>query len=130
MIEHVIHRGPGIIIVRASHDDALSDAPGLPEMTVAHDLIFQPVILRVDAAGEHQHSLRKFDVASVFALPVVLPTCHHAVFILQVAAIFPEFAESCVVHDLQRSGISLRIEVFQDHRLPGRPRADKAVQPK
>ena len=75
------------------------------------DFIFQSVILRIDPAGQHQHTAGKFS-GVFFASGKEFVFSHHS------AAILPEFAETGVEHDLQFLGIVVRIKEFFDDAFP------------
>ena len=122
MVDHLVELLPDLGGVRASHDNALLDAPLLAEMPVAHDLVFEAVILGIDAAGQHQNAVRQ--LGGVFLAPP-----HHGLLVLQVAAVLPELAELRVVHDLQLLCAAERVQIGEDQRRPRRPGRGKGVQP-
>ena len=53
------------------------------EVTEAHDLVLHAVVLRINASGQHQHTIRQFR-------RVFLPAAKHGVLVLHIAAIFPQ----------------------------------------
>ena len=91
-------------------------------MTIADDLIFETVVLSVDAAGENEGALWQFR-------GVFLAACHDAVLIFEVSTIFPEFAEQSVVNDLQAFRVVLRFEEALSYDRPRHPRTGEGVQP-
>ena len=63
----------------------------------------EPVILSINAAGEHKDAVRQLG-------GVLLAASQQAFFALKVTAVFPQLAEAGIVYDLQLCRTALRIQ--------------------
>ena len=106
MVYNIIKGFPHFIGVRSSHDNAFLDSPCFAEMTVPDNFIFETIILRIDAAGQDKHTIRQFRF-------IFFASCHNAVFIFKVAAIFPKQTESRIVNNLHPFRIAKSLEIQQ-----------------
>ena len=82
-------------------------------MAVSEDLVFQPVVLRVNPAGEDQNAIRQFDVAAVLPLAVIFPAGEQAVLVLQVSPVLPQHSETGVVDYLHLPGAANGLQIFR-----------------
>ena len=87
-------------------------------MPVTDDLVLKTVVLCVDAGRQDKDTFGKLGV-------IFLSPCHQAIFVLQVAAIFPYLAEAGVVNNLHFPSVSLCIQELQDNRRPCCPLGNK-----
>ena len=130
VVDHVVESLPDLRGVWPAHDVALDDAPRLAVLPVADYLVFEAVVLSVDAAGQHEHAVRQLHRGAVRAGAVVLTAGEHGVLVLEVAAIFPQLAEQGVVDDLEALRVILGVEELEDDLLPRSPRAREGIEPK
>ncbi|MPN38212.1 hypothetical protein SDC9_185736 [bioreactor metagenome] len=91
-------------------------------MSVADNLILQPVILGIDAAGQHKHTIRQLCL-------VLFAPAHVGILILQVAAVLPQLSEARIEDNLQLLGRSQRVEIGLHDGGPALPGRDKSIQP-
>lgn len=96
---------------------------------MAYDFVLQPVVLRIYAAGKHEHSLRQLHRGSVCVCSVVLPAGQHGVLVDNAAAILPEFAQQRVINNFQLLRLVLRLQKFKHDLFPWSPWRRKGVQP-
>ena len=89
VVDHVVEALPDLRGVRPAHDVALDDAPRLAVVAVADYFVLEAVVLRIDAAGQHQHAVRQLHGGAVRPRAVVLAPGQHGVLVLEVAAILP-----------------------------------------
>ena len=89
MVDDIVESLPDLGRVWSAHDVALDDAPVFAVLAVADDLILESVVLRVHAAGEHQHAVGQLHGGAVRAGAVVFTAGEHGVLVLEVATILP-----------------------------------------
>ena len=120
---HHVQTVPGSRVVRTAHDDSLLNAPGLPEMAVADDLILKAVVLCVHAGGQDEDALRQLRI-------VDLPAAQHCLRVLRFAPVLPQLAEAGVIDHLHLGCVALGVQELQNRALPAGPGTDKGVEPK